>query len=82
MKQDNSWRQCIICGKFISLKDIQDKRKVVWKQTESDGYPSWDPADFFLISQFIRSVSIKQRKYNITCPSIVQWISINNALVA
>jgi hypothetical protein len=37
MKQDNSWRQCIICGKFISLKDIQDKRKVVWKQTESGG---------------------------------------------
>ena len=26
---DNSWRKCAICGKYISQKDISDRRKTV-----------------------------------------------------
>ncbi len=26
---DNSWRKCAICGKYISQKDMSDRRKTV-----------------------------------------------------
>ena len=33
MSKNCNTSRCEICGKFISLKDEQDKRKVKWNQT-------------------------------------------------